>query len=370
MLGETYFLIKGLNVEKNLNVLAKEIPIYEIRRIEKNLTSFKVPYKWRGRAKKKLEGLDYNIVEEKNYGFLPKFLQIFLNFGAIFAILLAFILYFFQSPYILQYEILGTNTLSEKEIVEFIKDNFSQNKNNLTLSDIENSLYQNFSEISFVSVIVKGQTLIVNLKEKLLPEEIYGEFSPIYSNFDGKIKEINLISGTSQVSVGEYVNKGDVLVEPFYLDSEGNLQKVEADAEITMEVYRSAEITHFDTRIERVRTGDFCVMDEIKLFGLTIYENSSNCDFALSESVVENRDLVKNNLLPFKLQRTIIYELEEKVVNENFESVKEKIIENAREIALENCQDCATIIDEFFTINHQSGSTTLKYTIVEEILQK
>ncbi len=369
MLGETIFKIKGLNVEKSLNILAKDYPVFEVERIEKNLTKFKVGYRDRKKVKKTLKNLGYEIIEEKNVGFLPFFCKIFGNFGVVFAILLATVLYFIQSSYIWQFEILGQEKLNESEIVAFINNNFSRNKNEIDLSQMENSLYQNFEEISFVSCIIKGQTLVVNIKEKLMPDEIYGDFEAIYSQYDGKVSKINIISGTAVVSVGDYVSVGDVLVEPYYLDSSGVYQPVKAEAEITLEVYHTAETTHFETRLEIVRTGRSQVVDEIQLFGLTIYKNGEEPNFANFEIEEVYEDLTAGNLLPFKLKRTIYYELEEIWINESFENVKNELISSTREKVLENCQNYDKIIDEFYTLNHFTNGTIISYVIVEEIVQ-
>ena len=43
-------------------------------------------------------------------------------------------------------------------------------------------------------------------------------FKPKYS---GIIKEINIITGTTNVKVGDYVNVGDVLVLPFNINANG-----------------------------------------------------------------------------------------------------------------------------------------------------
>lgn len=368
MFGKTVFKVKGLNVEKNLSSLSKKIPLFDITRIEKNQTTISVNFIHRKRLKKELRSLGYEILEEKNYGFLPKILVIFFNFGTIFAIFSSLLLYFLQSSYVLQYEVIGTESLSKVEIVDYIKENFSSNVHKFNTNEIENSLYTNFDEISFVSCIVKGQTLVVNIKEKLLPEEIYGDFEPIISNFDGKITEIELISGTSVVNVGDYVNKGDVLVEPFYFDSNGVMQKVDADAKIKMEVYLTSKITHFDTRIEKVRTGNFVTLDEISLFGLNIYTSGEIPNYKLFEEEVRISNLSDNNILPFRLKRTIFYELENTIVNEKFEDKKEEIIKKAREKVLEKIENCDTIVDEFHTLKHFQEGVIVEYVVVVEKL--
>ena len=366
--GYTKFKIKGLNQEKNLNILSKKINVYDVVRIEKNLSTLKVKYHESKKAKKILLELGYEILLEENHGFSPLFFKIFGNISVVSAFVLATILYAIQSPIIWKYQVLGQDKLSAQEIVDFVKENYSSNKLKLSTKQVEGGIYHNFEEISFVSVIIKGQTMVINIKEKLLPEEIYGDFEPIVAEFDGKVKNIELVSGTSCVKIGDYVKKGDILVEPNYIDSFGQEQKVKADAKITLEVYAVGEYTHFEERVEVKRTGRFVIIDEVQLFGLTVYTNKEENTFSMSESEVKFKDISKNLLLPLKLKRTTIYELEKEYITEKYQDAEEKILQKAREKALENSPNYDKIIDEFYTVKHLSGTSTVNYVIVGEII--
>lgn len=358
------FKIKGLNQEKNLNILAKKFPIYDIVRVSKNCSIFKVNIFHAKKIRKILIDLNYEILEEKRLGALPVLLRVF-NIYTISAIIFSAILIFAQSPYIWQYEILGEENISKTEVVSFIKDNFTKNKYKLNTKSVEGALYEEYEEISFVSVIVRGQTLIVNIKEKLLPEEIYGDFKPIISEYDGKVTGINLISGTMAVKTGDYIKAGDVLVYPYYNDA-GTIKKVMANAEITMEIYHTSSITHFEDRIELVRTGRSSVNTEVLLFNLPIYSNIYEMDYKLYETETNEQNLISNNILPLKLKRTTYYELEEVKIHETFEEAKDRLLKEAREKALLNAGNCDIIKDEYYTVE-ESTNTTINYCIVEEI---
>lgn len=358
------FKIKGLNQEKNLNILAKKFPIYDIVRVSKNCSIFKVNIFHAKKVRKILIDLNYEILEEKRLGALPVLLRVF-NIYTISAIIFSTILIFAQSPYIWQYEILGEENISKTEVVSFIKDNFTKNKYKLNTKSVEGALYEEYEEISFVSVIVRGQTLIVNIKEKLLPEEIYGDFKPIISEYDGKVTGINLISGTMAVKTGDYIKAGDVLVYPYYNDA-GTIKKVMANAEITMEIYHTSSITHFEDRIELVRTGRSSVNTEVLLFNLPIYSNIYEMDYKLYETETNEQNLISNNILPLKLKRTTYYELEEVKIHETFEEAKDRLLKEAREKALLNAGNCDIIKDEYYTVE-ESTNTTINYCIVEEI---
>lgn len=359
------FKIKGLNQEKKLNILSKIYPIYDIVRISKNCFTFKVSIFHAKKVRKTLIEYNFEILEEKRVGVLPLLLKVF-NIYAISALIFCSILIFIQSPFIWQYEILGEESLTKQEIVDFIKDNFTKNKYKLSTKSVEGALYDEYEEISFVSVIVRGQTLIVNIKEKLLPEEIYGDFKPIISEYDGKVSEIELISGTLAVKTGDYIKAGDVLVYPYYVD-DGVEKPVMANAEITLDIYHTSSIMHFENRVELIRTGEEAEILEVLLFNLPIYINSKSMNFTLYETVVEEQALIKNNILPLKLKRTTYYELEEVKLHETFEEAKERLVEEAREKALLNSGGCDIIKDEYYTVEENENSVTINYCIVEEV---
>ena len=359
------FKIKGLNQEKKLNILLKTCPLHDVVRVSKDISTFKVSIFHIKKVRKKLTELEFEILEEKRIGAIPIVLRVF-NIYTLSAIILCTFLISLQSPYIWQYEILGEENLSKTEIVSFIKDNFTKNKYKLNTKSVEGALYEEYEEISFVSVIVRGQTLIVNIKEKLLPEEIYGEFEPIISEYDGKVTGINLISGTMAVKTGDYIKAGDVLVYPYY-DDAGTIKKVMANAEITMEIYHTSSITHFEDRIELVRTGRSSVNTEVLLFNLPIYSNIYEMDYKLYETETNEQNLINNNILPLKLKRTTYYELEEVKIHETFEEAKDRLLKEAREKALINAGDCDIIVDEYYTVEPFETYTVLNYCIVEEI---
>ena len=58
------FKIKGLNIEKNLNILSKQVEIFDIFRHSKNLTSFRVGVTKAKSVKKFLQAHTYEILEE------------------------------------------------------------------------------------------------------------------------------------------------------------------------------------------------------------------------------------------------------------------------------------------------------------------
>lgn len=362
--NQTKFYIESLNQEKLLNDLCKKVSLSDIERKNKNQTTFVCSYFDCKKVEKFLKDKNVKIIKIEHFGLAYNIKKVLTSYGLLCAIVLFFALYFVQNQYIWQYEINGSERLDNTEIMTYVKKNYSNNKNQISTDDIEIGLMQEFDEISFVSCIVKGQTLVINLKEKLWPDEIYGEFLPIVSQKDGRITEINLISGTSKVKVGDIVKKGDILIEPYVIDASGEIQKVEAKGEVFADVYNEGSCDHYETYIQVERTGKTVEQNVITLFGLPIYNFKESVDFDMYEVEYEDLDLTSNLFLPFKMRKTIYYELEEKVINSKFEDVKEEYIAKAKEKALENCDNYDKIIDEFYTLRYLSGVTIINYCIV------
>lgn len=364
--NKTKFFIHSLNQEKLLNEISKQCELSEIERHSKNETTFKCSYFEYKKVEKILKSKNVEIEKVKHQGIVSKFCNILSCYGLILAVVLFSVCFFLQSQFVWQYEIKGVEKLQSTEVVEYIKQNFPSKIKQIDTKDVEVALVDNFDEISFASCIIKGQTLVVSIKEKLLPNEMYGEFSPIISQKSGKITKIELVSGTLNVKVGDIVRQGDILVEPYTIDASGNLKKVEAQAKIYADVYNEGSVDHYDSYIDISRTGRTCEQSDITLFGLSIYSYKDDLNFELYETEYEDVDLIKNIFLPFKMRKTIFYELEEKVVQSNFEDVKEEIVQKAKLKALENCQECDKIKEEFYTIRHLSNVTIVNYCIITE----
>lgn len=365
-LGKTKFTINALNQEKLFGNLSKKHNLYEINRMDKKNTSFSCDFFKSRIVEKQLNELGVEIIEKRDFGLYFWLLKVIRNYVLILAVLLGAVFVGILNQYVLRYEVDGLETISKNEVVDFLKNEETNKKPQLDEREIEKHLMAKFQEISLVSCVVKGQTLIVNIKEKLHPNSIFGDFLPIISNENCKIVDIKLVSGTAKVKVGDYVKKGDVLIEPFFVDEENAKRQVEAKATIVAQVYNEAFVNHYDEYVETYRTGKTIINQELKLFGLTIYSNKKNIDFEKYEIENGETDLSKNMIMPFKLYKNVYYEVKQRVVKSDFEKVKEQYVKKAQKKAFENCGECDKIIEEYYTTKEVSGVTVISYCVITE----
>ncbi len=360
---KTYVKVKGLNQERAINEIIKKIKIYNFSRLKHDESEFEVDYANHKTVSKMLNDAGLEVQTISHHGIFSFLKSILSSYGIITALILCCTFYFLQYNLILKTDVFGIDYKTGKEISKFVNSNIGTRvKNKINTNSIELLIKDNFEVVSSVSVAIIGQSLVININKAVKPEELE-EGKAIYSNFDGLITDINLVQGTLAVDVGDVVKKGDVLVHPYIIDSQGEQRDVIPKAEIFADVWLSEEISHYDYYIKTERTGNKIERYEVYLSSLLIYSNKKEVNFEEFQ-VEESRECIsKNNILPFYRKKIVYYETKTFEVSEDFSTVKEKIIEKARENVLIFLQENEIIKNENFTIREGAGCHYVQYMI-------
>ncbi len=362
--NRTTIKIKGLNQERALNNLAKKVDIYNLKRKEQNIAEFEVDFRKRKQTLAIIKEQGLEILSISHKGFISSFGRLFSSYGLLIGIIISILFYCVQYNFIWKIEVWGTEDVESSEIIDFANKNLnSRFRFSIDTENLEIKLKDNFDQISSVSVAIVGQSLIINLNEATMPDEMEGEYQPIISEFDGMITQITLIQGTLNVKVGDIVQKGDILVYPYIIDSQGAQREVNPKATIMADIWHTASIHHYYYYIETKRTGRKIVNSEVLLLGLSIYQNKNDINFEQYETEEYIENLTHNLIIPFKLKKTIFYEVEIIEHIQPFEEVKDEKIEQARQKALIFLQENEIIINENYTIKEDVGCFVINYTI-------
>ena len=199
----------GLNLIKLINKCSEnELCLNNLSRIDAKTITFSLSDK----DLKKLKYLDFKdyTIEVTHNGGIKRFLNtIYFRMGLLIGIVLSVMILFFINNRLFNVQIMGLENVNEEEVnlslYDFGVKRFELMDFNKT--ELENYLSQKFN-FSFVSVITKGNSLIINVKEELLN---ITTFEPITSPYNMVITKINVFSGTSRLSVGDIVYEGDML---------------------------------------------------------------------------------------------------------------------------------------------------------------
>lgn len=362
--SRTIIKFKGLNQERAINIIIKKIKVYNIKRDSHNICTMEVDYQKKKEAVSLLKEQNLEILQVSSQGFKWKFKRLITSYGLIVGILLCSVLYAIQYNFIWRIEVVGTENLQSKEVVRFVEDNlYSRWKSKINAKTIEQSLMECYQEISSASVAIVGQSLIININEAILPDEMQENNNAIVSSFDGMITDIILVQGTLAVDVGDIVKKGDILVYPYIIDSQGEEREVFPKADIWADIWLSGKEVHYDYLVSTERTGKSITITNVYLFNLLIYSNVKGFDFVDYEKEEQSSYLNKNNLLPFVIKKTTYYELETKEVVKQFSDVKDEIIEKARQKTLIFLQENEIIKEEKVSIREIGGIHEVNYLL-------
>ncbi len=358
--SRTRFLVKGLNQERTLNQIIKKIKVYNFKRLQHDLSEFEVDYKHRKLIAKLLSESGFIVQEEKHFGFLNFLKSTLSRYGLVSAIIIIVLLYCFQYNFVLKIDVVGAGN-DNVRLANFVKKNLtSRYKKNIDTEKLEILVKDNFEDVSSVSAAIIGQTLIININKAVISDEMK-EGKEIVSKFDGIITQINLIQGTLAVNEGDIVKKGDILVYPYVIDSQGEQREVTARAEIYADVWHSASEIYYDYYITTKRTGRKVVNTEIYLSSLLLYSNAKQLIFKQYDVEESWTTVSKNNFLPIMRKQCICYETVTKEVKQDFEQDKSKIIEKARAKALIFLEKNEIIKEENFIIRDAGSVHEVEY---------
>lgn len=325
--------LNGYNIDELIKTLhRKHFQIFNIVRRDVKNVEFEVSDSDAKKVKKYL--LNFKVKQKATSiaNRLRNFL--YLNIGLLIACLVGVCFFAFSSSYIWQIKIYGNENLTQKEILRVLKNNgVSKGAKNLkSQKQIEDILLNNYNKLAQVSVSKVGTTILINISEKLIYEEV--KYANLTAKHAGIVSSINVITGTSNVKVGDYVNVGDVLVLPFNFDSNGNKIFVQPIAEIKGEIY---SITRTETPKHDkilIRSGRVLKSSKYYLKNKFLFENKSKKMFDIFETVVYNEDI--NRLIPLRRERVLCYELCEKVIEHDFDKEKQDIVKKCQDIAHDN----------------------------------
>lgn len=361
------FTIKNLNRDKVFGDLVKICLIFNIK-IDNNNIKFCVNKKASKKVIKYFKQKNIKIIRQKRLGCFVFLKKTILRPGIIAPIILFFLLAIFSNFFIFKYEIMGTELLSKQDIINVLKEQNCygfKTKASLNIPTLENSL-QKIDKVSLVSVIIKGNTLVVNIKEKVYNEEYEqkDEFLPLKSNFDGIITEISVISGTCMVKVGQTVKKGQVLVDCFVVDTSGQKRNIKPMADIKADVFNVTLNQIPDQKVTFVDTGKKITQKSISCFGANIYASEPKINFEIFRVEESSLKLIKNNILPLKVKYVTYYEQKKETIDDYFNKNFEQILNSCKEKTRQLINNYDIIKEEYYFVSKVAGINNVTYTII------
>jgi len=321
-------VLTGNNISKLLNLfISSDITISNANRIDVKTLECSVD----DNNLKKITALNLKNYEitYKSVGGKKKLKKILINrCGLIIGIILSILAMIFLNNRLINIKISGLNKYSKEEVTQEI-NNFGLgyfSPMDINLSDLESHL-TNVFDFSFVSIISKGNTLIVKVKEEI--SDIKDKYLPITADYNMVVTSINVYAGYSTIKVGDILYKGDVIVYPYDIVDEEKIDVVPM-AEIKGDIFFSSRYNFITEETITERTGKSKIIETNYFFGKNkVFHNSLDNPYS-SYEIVKLEKNISSYFLPINISQTIAFETKEVTKTHNFDDEKENIIENLR----------------------------------------
>lgn len=379
--GYVYIKITGFSIERFLNLcLNKNIVLYDLEERSDGLIC-KVDIKDFKSLKEisRKTACKYKIVSK--YG-LPFF--IFKNKKRIFFIigimLFIFLLYFFSS-FVWNIEIKGNDKVDNNEILRFCEKNnlyLGAYKNKIDTKELQTKLKNNFPEISWANVQIKGTNVKINISENITEKKELEFKNPcdIIATETGVITEIVTKTGRPLVKEKDIVKKGDILVsgELFLKDGENIVGSYYAysDADIKAKVKKSFSITLPYSYKDKQYTGKQKTSLSLIAFNKTFsFDFFNKIPFENYDTKVERipLKLSDNFYLPFIIKKTTYKEY--KPINKKYSIKDANLVINKliNEKIISDINFSSDILEKNISYKQNKNEliATVDLTIIQEI---
>ena len=331
--GKKKYIFECLNMPRHLKKLAgAKVSVFNLKRIDNKTVSFFAFA--RDDKKIKNEFKNAHMLKEENKTGLVCFFD-FLKRNL--AIIISFMMCFSCFP-VLNFFVWNISVYAFDENVlssvqSFLVENnvrVGKAKSNYKTNEIKALILERFADIAFVDVEVKGETLLINVREKLYSQTEKINCQPIIAQFDGIVEAVSVESGTALVKEGDVVRAGDILVEAYVRRGEKFIP-CEVKAEIKVRNFGLFEEEFCEKNTVFVRSGRKVTKNYFTFFKDFDKIKLEKSDFQNFDVQVVCQDDKVFPIIPLKLTSATFYELEEKESFTDFEQNKEQILNDFRE---------------------------------------
>jgi len=243
------------------------------------------------------------------------------------------------SSFVWRIEVEGNEAVSHEAIMVFLDEQglrVGAPKLRVRDRQLQQSLLNNFTQISWVDVHTRGTRTVVRLAEALPPQEILDRHTPahVYATADGLITSVIAWSGAPMVRQGDVVRQGELLVsgvlELVPDTSDTPLVYVHAQAEVWARRYHPIEFAVPLTYWDKVFTGKTAASRSLQFLFLenrTFNLPSGGNSFTSYDRITTYRQLGVSGNYPMPVILSTIY------YYEFTPTQRTRTMEEARELA-------------------------------------
>lgn len=334
-------LLFALKSKVTINVKGRNISRFIRRLINNNIELINIDYIDNDEVNIKIFKKDLDTIEQIksiyeiniiNYNGMIKLVSdVKFNKYIIFFIIIGLAVIVFLSKLIFSIEIVSNDNEMKENILEELNNNgiskYKFKKNYYELQSIKEKILKKYkNNIEWIEIENIGTKYIIKYEPRIIKEkEEITKYRHIVAKKDAIIYDVDASSGQIVRMKNDYVKKGDIIVSG-YIDLLGNIkQTVSSIGKVYGEVWYTVTVSYPFKYNEKKETGNKKYVYTIKLLNKTYEIFNFN---KYKNKIVEDKTILKNNLLPFKITKE--YQKEIKIIKEN--NTEEAAIKKAIEL--------------------------------------
>lgn len=372
ILGKNKVEITGLNIDRLINGLVNSgIVLSDIIRVSHRIVIVCVTDKMLKKLLVHLNPLWYNVVILSRCSITNSLKSLLTKrLGLIVGLIAALVLVVTFNMFVWDIKISGNNTIKDEIVIQKLEDLGIKKGcliREINQKELAQKLNTQIDEASLISIEIKGVTLIVNLKERVIkPDENKEELSDeIISKYDCQITKIALLNGTPMVKAGDIVCQGDVLgaaYEEHYVGSQKVREYIRAEGEFWGKVWFTSTKHFAVDGVRYNKTGK----SKTRFFWEIFVKNKKTkpSPYGLYEARSESVKL--SFLLPITIHKTKYYELKPELVSYSLEEAQEvygrSVLEDARQKVVKE----AKILNSYIKASEENGLIRIDAVIETE----
>lgn len=248
------------------------------------------------------------------------------RYGLILGSLIGIFLIFASQLFVWEITIIGNEKISDAIIINTLaKYGVSEGAYipDIDVSIIEQQLLIENTDLSSISINIKGSIVEIDLLERTYPPDIAeaNEYFNLVASDDGIIIRVEAINGSPEVKVGDVVVKGQILVNAFMRGRFDTDRLTHACGEVYARVIEKYSITIPLEQTEKIFTGKTETITSTDILGHSFdFFNKNETSFVLYDTTVLQSDKTILGLLKTPVTVTIAeyqeYEMNQYTIHE------------------------------------------------------
>lgn len=353
--GYVIIFVEGYFLEKFVNICTRrQIFLWDVKKRKNSAMSMKISIKGfrmlRPVAKK--TGCRVRIMGKRGFPFVLYRYKRRKTFIA--GAMLFVFLFYFMSSFVWSIEVDGNEKLATETIMDRVYQLGVKPgvlKYRINPHDVASQLMFDINELSWVSVVIKGTKLKIEVSEGVEKPKLVKKDSPcdIVAVRDGVVKSIFVKSGLEAVKVGETVKKDQVLISGVVpvKNQENNPRILHAIGDVIARTWYDARVPVETKVLEKIRTGrkkdNISLVFFSKKFDL-FHRISPFGDYDLV-NIEKSLSIGEDLVLPFGMVIGRYYENNTFEKEITFDEAKKTAAGNAYKKASENVPKDAQIVE-------------------------